>query len=158
MPLSNTPISREQDDGAAIGHVAQDHQSAILPATPASPRQRAQQIPAATRGLFIRYMDGGADRCISEGARLFGLKPRTARAIWERFCHMGESVARPRGGRRNVKLTEQHLHALSTWVSERPDVTLEVLWAKMEQELQTTVSTAAISAALTKIGFTFKLL
>jgi transposase len=55
-------------------------------------------------------------------------------------------------------MTPAVLEALTQWIEERPDLTLMQLAANIMRDFQISASTQAISKALTKIGFTVKLL
>jgi hypothetical protein len=63
-----------------------------------------------------------------------------------------------RGGVRISKLTPPALAALSRWVDEKPDSTLMQLKCRLAKDLSISMSTKTVSCALTKIGFTSKLL
>jgi hypothetical protein len=56
------------------------------------------------------------------------------------------------------KIRSDGLTALADWVTERPDATLQYLVEKLRDEQGTTVCKATVSRALTKIGFTVKLI
>jgi hypothetical protein len=109
------------------------------------------------REQFLRFLREDAKRTIAEGARLFGLNPRTARCIWDKACSPALQQA-SWGGSRNSKLTGAHFEALAHMVDARPDITLQQLQTRLLGEFGVNVTSKTISTALTKIGFTFKLL
>ena len=58
----------------------------------------------------------------------------------------------------SAKIHPTGLAALADWTTERPDATLQYLVEKLRIEQGITVSKATLSKALTKIGFTVKLI
>jgi transposase len=89
---------------------------------------------------------------------MFGVPKSTAHSIVRKMEFTEESVAPIQERQFRSKITPEGLHALDVWVSERPDMTLEGLANKLREEKGISVCKATISKAITKIGFTVKLL
>jgi transposase len=70
----------------------------------------------------------------------------------------GEFALNTRGGARTQKITTVALTQLGEWVDDRPDMTLDSHKIRLQSQLNISVSAKTISRALTKMGFTMKLM
>jgi transposase len=121
-------------------------------------RARRQRISQDLRDRFVRFVQSTPATSISAAANAFGLPKSTAHSIIRRNEKM-ETVADSNRGRQNPsKITSHACSALADWVNERPDATLECLKNKLMAEHGISVCKATLSKALTKIGFTVKLI
>lgn len=117
-----------------------------------------QSISQDLKERIVLYLLSTPQATISEAARTFGLKLSTTIAIVRRHEERGTSAPLPRGGARTTKMTPNALEIIGDWVDMRPDITLHELKSKLASEIGVVVTEKTISRALTKIGFTCKLL
>jgi transposase len=116
-----------------------------------------QHIHQDLRDRFIRHIQSDPSTSISDAARVFGFPVSTAHSILRRVEQSGGTSNQQRRGQRPFKITAIGLASLAAWVDERPDMTLEQLSAKLFTEHAISTCKATISKALTRIGFTVKL-
>jgi transposase len=121
-------------------------------------RRQRQQTSQDIRRRVVKYLLSTPDATISAAARTFGMAVSTATAIVRRHEARGSSVALGRGGATTVKMTPPALVALAEWTEAQPDVTLCELKNRLASELGILVAEKTVSQALTKIGYTVKLL
>lgn len=95
---------------------------------------------------------------ISTAAHSFGIPKSTAHGIIQRYANTNQVAYKKRGGSRNKKLTNEGYQMLLDWVDNGPDSTLKTLKERLQITLGIDVSIKAISIALTKGGFTLKLI
>jgi len=70
---------------------------------------------------------------VTRAAKTFGIKTSTAYRIINKYTDTAEVAARPRGGARYKKMTNDMKDALSEWLEIHPDYTLAQLanhWRK----------------------------
>lgn len=103
-------------------------------------------------------MNAGSNLSILATAKTFGIPASTAYSLLRRYEDTGSIAPQPRGGARAKKLTPIALTSLAEWIEGRPDLTLGQLSMKLATVHSITISPKAISKALTKLGFTVKLL
>jgi transposase len=106
----------------------------------------------------VARVQSNSNTSISKIAKTFGLATSMAYGILRHLEETGTTESLKRGGARNCKITRAAYDALDSWVDERPDMTLAQLSAKLFETFQISVSNQSVSNALTKIGFTVKLL
>lgn len=119
---------------------------------------RRQRISQDLRDRFVRLVQSTPGSSILAAARVFGLPRSTAYSIMRRVEVSDGPVTLQIRRQYQSKITSRGLAALAGWVDERPDMTLEGLAIKLKEEHGIVVCLATISKALTKIGFTVKLI
>lgn len=95
---------------------------------------------------------------MSQAARTFGIAISTAHGIVRRYRATGQIDYNKRGGCVHKKLTNGVLQALLDWVENSADITLKTIVARIMSTFGVAVSEKTVSLALTKSGFTMKLL
>jgi transposase len=90
-------------------------------------------------------------------AQIFGIKYSTAYAMVRRFEDTGSTDSMKRGGARNLKMTPAARNAVLDWVDNQPDLTLQTIATRLQQEHNITISLKTVATVLNKAGFTFKL-
>jgi transposase len=131
----------------------------VVPTQPTQATIRKQQrISQDLCNRFVARVQSNPSVSIADTARAFSLATSTAYGIPRRFEITGSTELLKRGGAKNHKMTQSAYEALDAWVDERPDLTLAQLSAKLFETFHISVSNQSVSNALTKIGFTVKLL
>jgi transposase len=119
---------------------------------------RRAKISQDLRERLLNYLQTTPSATISSAGRIFGIAVSTATAIVRKHQSVGSLVSATRGGAHRLKITQQALDLLSEWTDQRPDSTLNQLKTRLGNELNILVTEKTISRALTKIGFTMKIL
>ena len=94
---------------------------------------------------------------IVDAADLLNVNYSNARAIMQVFYSTGRITSQKKGGRRNVKITDNVLAAISRWLDENPALTLCQIQQLISDEFILKVSTKTISSSIKKLGYSFKL-
>jgi transposase len=160
----------------ADGEWSQQHQAAGLPMDTQGiigptttieqrPRENAQRqtrhrpmIPTEVRTRFIAYVLATPNASLRSISKTFGIADSTAYDIMRRFEETGDMSAKKKHGQSPLKMTPEALQSLERWIDENADLTLRALGDMLREQLGVIVSKKTISKALTKLGFTFKLL
>jgi transposase len=95
---------------------------------------------------------------ISAVARTYGLTVSTTHAIMWHYRAMGATKLKKKGGTRAIKLTQDTKNALSMWIGERPDATLQNICDCLVSDYSILVTKQIVSEVLKKSGFMIKLL
>jgi transposase len=117
-----------------------------------------QVISQELKERVVQYLQSTPQATISEAARIFGMAVSTATSIVRRHEERGTSAPRARGGARTPKMTTSTMETMDAWVNDRPDITLRELKYKLAGDLGISVTEKTVSRALTKIGYTVKIL
>lgn len=91
-----------------------------------------------------------------EVARTLGVSESWIRRLKQRRREEGRIEARPSGGWRRGYFDAIRLSQLEAWIQERPDATLEVLRARVADEMAVRCSLMAVCRALKKLGWSLK--
>jgi transposase len=110
------------------------------------------------RERIVRHIQSTPGISISSAARTFGLPISTAHSIIRRMEAPASMEALQERPQNQPKMGPVALAALSVWIEERPDSTLQYLVRKRDEEHHISVCKATLSKALNKLGFTIKLL
>jgi transposase len=121
-------------------------------------RVNSPSISQDTKERFVQFVQSNPGDSILSAAKVFGLAASTAYAILRRYETNGTTASKPRGGARICKMTPPAVESLSEWLELQPDLTLGQLSEKLVNSHSIAVSKQAISRALTRNGFTVKLL
>ena len=122
-------------------------------------RRRSQKSYSQdVQDRFIQYVRSDMNISVSAAARTFGICISSAHAIMRRQECASEVVIGTWGGARIKKMTPEAIEAVSRWVDEKPDSTLQELRNKLAIGLSIVVCKQTISRALTRIGYTVKLI
>ena len=119
---------------------------------------RREAISLDLRQRFIAFAFSNPDVSLSSAARTFGLAKSTAHTIMRRHETTGSTSIGRRGGATHFKITATATEALTRWLEESPDATLQALCDRLSTDLSITVSKQSVSKVLTKLGITIKLL
>jgi transposase len=119
---------------------------------------RRQTISSDLQDRIIQYLHSNTNVSIAAAARTFGVAASTANGIMRRFEARGTTTLLPKGGSRRIKMTHEATLSLSSWLDERPDITLCTLKEKLRTEQGIVVSVKTIATHLIKNGFTVKIL
>jgi len=119
---------------------------------------RRQTVSSDLRQRFIAFAFSNPHVAISSAARTFGLAKSTANNILRRHETAGSLSIGSRGGATHFKITAAATEALTRWLEESPDTTLQALCDRLLTELSISVSKQSVSKILTKLGITIKLL
>jgi transposase len=85
-------------------------------------------------------------------AQLFGVSTAWIRRLLQRRRETGAFAAKPRGGGRATKMTDERCGRLLVLVSEQPDATL----AELHERLGAAVHLSTIARTLLRLGWTVK--
>jgi len=121
-------------------------------------RNRRLTTSSEMRARLLAYLQSNPEISVSTAARVFQIPISSAHAIVRRSENTEQALPVRRGGARSRKMTQSGLVALALWVDERPFLTLNQLCIMLETQLAIAVTPQTVSCALTKIGFTIKLL
>lgn len=106
------------------------------------------------RERVVSYVEAGHSR--RAAAARYGVSPSCAVKVVTRRMATGSAAparqGRPPGG---GKLAA-HLEALCAWVTERPDITMPELAARLQADRGVRAHPASLSRALGKAGFSYK--
>jgi transposase len=133
-------------------------ESAVIRAPEIAQLNRRVRPSQDLRDRFIRYIQSMPGTSISSAARTYGIPQSTAHSIIRRMETTANMAAIQNRPQNCPKLGPVGLTALSAWIDERPDATLQYLARKLSEELRISVCNATLSKALNRIGFTIKLL
>ena len=120
-------------------------------------RKQSGQIPDEVRQALVNSVINNG-LTITEAAKLLNLNYSNAQAIIRVFKTTGRTNALKKGGRRNIKITEDINVSISTWLEENPALTLQQVQQLIYDKFQKHVSVKSISCSIKKLGYTFKLL
>jgi transposase len=121
-------------------------------------RRTTRATPDDTRARFISHILASPGKSVNSAAVIFGIPKSTAHDILRRYEETGQAAQTKRGGARSTKLTHQAIQALLDWVDNEADITLRTAKERLLSGFGISVSLKTISSALTKSGFTLKLL
>jgi transposase len=119
---------------------------------------RRQPISQDVRRRFIQYVQSNALISVSSAARTFGLPVSTGHSILGKYTKAGDASAASQRGHRPSKLDQAAKDSIAQWVDEWPDLMLKSLCELLASRHSTRVSQKTMSAALTNLGFTIKIL
>lgn len=119
---------------------------------------RRQKISSDLRERIIHYLHSNTKATISETAKTFGVAVSTTNGILRRYEARGTVQTLPKGGARNIKINMSAQNIIGAWIDEKPDITLREIRARLSTEYSIAVTVGAISTAISKHGFTVKIL
>jgi len=125
---------------------------------PLRQQPRRFKVSQDVRDRFLQCIKTSESTSVSAAARMFGLPISTAHAIARKHDEFCEATSPRVLGRRPHKITQTALTAIAGWIDQRPDLTLHALCSKLLEAHSITVTQKTMSQALTKIGFTIKIL
>lgn len=117
-----------------------------------------QRLSDDVRARFINLIQLSPGKSIASAAVAFGIPKSTAYDINKRFVVSGNIFATKKGGAFQKKMTPAIEQALLDWVDNEADTTLKTLAERILNRFGIAVSQSTVSRALSRNGFTLKLL
>jgi transposase len=91
----------------------------------------------------------------SEIARWYKVSKRSVERYWSQYLMKGTIHPKQRGGYRRSRL-EGHEKTLKDWIEKEPDLTLEELQERCQDNLGVKIGTTALWERLDHLGLSFK--
>ena len=137
----DTDISQERNqaggDGVRRPDEARDNRKRGT--NPGTKRGKYNKVSVEARKRIIEAYQAGGDWKVT--ARANGVSEQTA---YKYIANPDKMVPKRRGGRRNSKMTNEHVEKLLEYVEENPQITLNQLASKLRNDTGLNVTTPTI--------------
>ena len=115
-------------------------------------------VPQDIRTRFIQYTLATTNQSVRSAALTFGIPSSTAYDILRRYEESGSMAPKKKGGAMSVKMVPDAYSELERLVESAADMTLRAMKEHLAEKIGVWVTEKTVSKALTKNGYTFKLI